>query len=128
MAKGKSKGKKKVRESEVHDAEKANASESKAAQVEMPEQDELYDLAVFFKIFADTTRIKILYALKGEGKCVSELAELVGVSQSAVSHHLRDMRQVHLVRYERDGRNVRYALADTGVEAILAQGLSHIEQ
>ena len=87
----------------------------------MPEEELLYDLADLFKVFSDTTRIKILYALMS-----NELAEAIGTSQSAVSHQLRILKQSHLVKFRRDGRNIHYSLADDHVLTILDQGLTHI--
>ena len=77
---------------------------------EMPDEELLYDLADLFKIFADTTRIKILYALMKEGKSVGAIADEVGASQSAVSHQLRILKQARLVRFRRDGKQVVYSL------------------
>ncbi len=92
----------------------------------MPDEELLYDLADLFKVFADTTRIKILYALMGTDLCVADLAEAVGASQSAVSHQLRTLKQARLVRFRREGKNVIYALADDHVYTMLSQGMSHI--
>ncbi len=128
MAKGKSKGKKKVKEPESQLAEeKTGVCKAAYSSRDIPSDDELYDLAELFKIFADTTRIKMLYALEGEGKCVGELAEAVGVSQSAVSHQLHNMKRAHLVKCTRNGKQVLYTLSSEHVHAILAQGRSHIE-
>ena len=93
---------------------------------EMPDEELLYDLADLFKVFSDTTRIKILYALMARELCVADLAELIGATQSAVSHQLRTLKQAHLVKFERDGRNVVYSLADDHVYTMLNQGMSHI--
>lgn len=93
---------------------------------EMPDEEMLYDLADLFKVFADTTRIKILYALMGKELCVAHIAGLVGATQSAVSHQLRILKQAHLVKFQREGKNVNYSLADSHVYTILAQGMSHI--
>lgn len=95
-------------------------------QSKMPDEELLYDLADLFKVFADTTRIKILYALMEEDMCVACLAEVVGVSQSAVSHQLRGLKQAHLVKFRRQGKQVVYSLSDDHVNTILAQGLTHI--
>jgi len=92
----------------------------------MPEEELLYDLADLFKVFADTTRIKVLYALMGKSLCVAHIAQAVGASQSAVSHQLRVLKQAHLVRFARDGKNVIYSLADEHVYTILSQGMNHI--
>ena len=99
---------------------------AQAAIDEMPDEELLYDLADLFKVFADTTRIKILYALMGTELCVADLAEAVGASQSAVSHQLRALKQARLVRFRRDGKNVIYALSDDHVYTMLSQGMTHI--
>ena len=86
----------------------------------------LYDLADLFKVFSDTTRIKILFTLMGKELCVADIAELTLSTQSAVSHQLRILKQSHLVKFRRDGRNIIYSLADDHVLTILAQGMSHV--
>ncbi|MDO4443401.1 MAG: metalloregulator ArsR/SmtB family transcription factor [Slackia sp.] len=83
-------------------------------------------MADLFKVFADTTRIKILYALMGNELCVADIADMVGATQSAVSHQLRTLKQAHLVKFKRDGKNVRYSLSDDHVYTMLAQGMRHI--
>ena len=95
-------------------------------ELEMPDDELLFDLADLFKAFGDTTRIKILYALMGRDLCVADIAEMVGVSQSAVSHQLRALRQVRLVRSNRDGKSVIYSLSDDHVFTMLSQGMNHI--
>ncbi|QWT17190.1 metalloregulator ArsR/SmtB family transcription factor [Collinsella sp. zg1085] len=92
----------------------------------LPAEEILYDLADLFRMFSDTTRIKLLYALMSCERSVSDLAEVTGSSQSAVSHQLRTLRQAHLVRYRREGRNILYSLADGHVATILDQGMSHV--
>ena len=92
----------------------------------LPDEELLYDLADLFKVFSDTTRIKILYALMGGELSVGDIAEVTGSSQSAVSHQLRILKQSRLVRFERDGRTIRYSLADDHVYTMLNQGMSHI--
>ena len=92
----------------------------------MPDEELLYDLADLFKVFSDTTRIKILYALMGRELCVADIAEATETSQSAVSHQLRTLKQSHLVKFRRDGRNILYSLADDHVYTMLNQGMSHI--
>lgn len=92
----------------------------------LPDDELLYDLADLFKTFGDTTRIKILYALMNGDLYVNDIAEIVGVSQSAVSHQLRVLKQARLVKFTRDGKNVTYSLADDHVYAMLSQGLTHI--
>ena len=92
----------------------------------MPDEELLYDLADLFKVFGDTTRIKILYALMGNELCVADIAETIGATQSAVSHQLRTLKQSRLVRAKRDGKNVIYSLSDDHVYTMLAQGMTHI--
>ena len=93
---------------------------------ELPDEELLYDLADLFKVFADTTRIRILYALMDQSLCVAHIAEEVGVSQSAVSHQLRSLKQAHLVRCRREGKQVVYSLSDSHVMTMLSQGLEHV--
>ncbi|WP_295996386.1 helix-turn-helix transcriptional regulator [uncultured Adlercreutzia sp.] len=92
----------------------------------MPDEELLFDVADLFKAFSDTTRIKILFALMGRDLPVNEIAEAVGCSQSAVSHQLRTLKQARLVRAERAGKNVIYALSDDHVYTMLAQGMTHV--
>lgn len=92
----------------------------------MPDEELLYELADLFKVFGDTTRIKILYCLMGNKRCVADIAEIVGATQSAVSHQLRTLKQARLVKYQRDGKNVIYSLSDDHVYTVLAQGMTHI--
>ncbi len=92
----------------------------------MPEDELLYELADLFKVFADTTRVKILYALMESELSVGDLTDIVGASQSATSHQLRILKQAHLVKFRRDGKSVIYSLADEHVNTILDQGLTHI--
>ena len=92
----------------------------------LPDEEILYDLADLFKVFSDTTRIKILFALMNKGLCVADIAETVGASQSAVSHQLRTLKSSRLVKFQRDGKNVIYSLSDDHVHTMLAQGMSHI--
>lgn len=94
----------------------------------LPDEELLYDLADLFKVFSDTTRIKILYALMGGELCVADIAEAVGATQSAVSHQLRTLKAARLVKFQREGKNVVYALSDDHVHTMLAQGLTHIQE
>lgn len=95
---------------------------------EMPEDEILYDLAELFKIFGDTTRIKILYVLFEAEMCVCDLAQLLGMTQSAISHQLRALKQSKLVKYRREGKTVFYSLADGHVRTIINQGMEHVEE
>lgn len=94
----------------------------------MPEEEKLYDLADFFKMFSDSTRIKILWALDREEMCVCDLAVLLNMTKSAISHQLKTLRQEKLVKYRRDGKNVFYSLEDEHVKNLLEIGLEHIEE
>lgn len=94
----------------------------------MPEDETLYDLAELFKVFGDTTRIRILYALFEAELCVCDIAQLLGLSQSAVSHQLRVLKSARLVKPRKDGKTVFYSLADDHVRKIVAQGLEHVEE
>ena len=95
---------------------------------QLPEDEVLYDLAELFKIFGDSTRVKLLYILSVSEMCVQDLAALLGVTQSAVSHQLRALKASKLVRYRREGKTVFYALADGHVRTIIDQGLEHVEE
>ena len=92
----------------------------------MPDEELLYDLAVQFKALGENTRIRILYALMGQDRCVADIAEIIGVSQSAVSHQLRTLKQARLVKFQRDGKNIIYSLSDDHVFTMLAQGMTHV--
>ena len=95
---------------------------------EMPDDEKLYDLAELFKVFADSTRIKILYALFEAELCVCDIAQLLGLTQSAVSHQLRVLKAGRLVKPRKDGKTVFYSLADDHVRALIAQGMEHVEE
>ena len=94
----------------------------------MPDEDELYDLAELFKVFGDSTRIRILFALFEEDICVCDLAETLGMTTSAVSHQLKILRQARLVSSRREGKQVIYFLADDHVRTIIDKGREHIEE
>ena len=104
--------------------------EDRVAQVQrlMPSDEELGGLAELFKMFGDVTRIRILYALFEEEVCVCDLAKLLGMTQSAISHQLRLLKQARLVKSRRDGKTVFYSLADDHVATLLSQGMEHIEE
>ena len=95
---------------------------------ELPDDELLYDLADLFRVFADTTRIKILYALFEAELCVCDLSRLTGMSQSAVSHQLRTLKDSKLVKFRRDGKTVYYSLADEHVRTLIGNGLEHVEE
>ena len=94
----------------------------------MPPEEELQDLADFFKVFADATRLKILYVLLRTEMWVYDIAMVLGMSQSAISHQLRVLKQMDLVKNRRDGKTIFYSLADAHIVTILSQGLDHIEE
>lgn len=96
------------------------------ARAEMPPVEMLYDLAELFKIFGDSTRIRILYALFEEEMCVCDIAQLLNMTQSAISHQLRLLKQSKLVKNRRDGKTVYYSLADDHVRTVINQGMDHI--
>ena len=95
-------------------------------QKEMPDEDTLYDLTELFRIFGDSTRIRILYVLFESEMCVCDIAALLGMTQSAISHQLRALKNARLVSSRREGKTVFYALADDHVKTIIDQGLEHI--
>ena len=95
---------------------------------EMPSEDELYDLAELFKVFGDSTRIKILFALFESEMCVCDIAETLNMTQSAISHQLKILKQSKLVGNRREGKSIIYYLADDHVRTIIAQGMSHISE
>ena len=94
----------------------------------MPDDDTLIDLAELFKVFGDSTRIKILSALSGGELCVCDISTIVGMTSSAVSHQLKILKNAGLVSFRRDGKTVFYSLADDHVMTILSQGLEHINE
>ena len=92
----------------------------------MPPEEELQDLADFFKVFGDATRLKILYVLLCSEMCVYDISTILGMSQSAISHQLRVLKQMDLVKNRREGKTIFYSLADDHVMTIMAQGLEHV--
>ena len=104
----------------------ANKDIIDSVNASMPETEKLYDLADLFKVFGDTTRIKILYCLFEAEMCVCDIAQLLSMTQSAISHQLKVLKQAQLVKYRRDGKTVFYSLADDHVRSIIAQGMEHI--
>jgi ArsR family transcriptional regulator len=94
----------------------------------MPNEDLLIDLAELYRVFGDSTRIRILYALFESEMCVCDIAQVLGMSISAISHQLRVLKQARLVKYRREGKTVFYALSDDHVRSIINQGLEHVEE
>ena len=105
-----------------------DAAKIKEATDALPDEDTLDELEELFKIFGDSTRIKILYALHIKEMCVMDISLALGMSQSAISHQLRVLRQTRLIRSRRDGKNIYYSLADEHVHTIISMGLEHIEE
>ena len=95
---------------------------------QMPGEDTLYDLAELFRIFGDSTRIRILYVLFEEEMCVCDIAQLLGMTQSAISHQLRALKNARLVKSRREGKVVFYSLSDDHVKTIINQGMSHVTE
>ncbi len=100
----------------------------KSVEKIMPKDELLYDLAEFYKVFGDSTRIKILFALYEYEMCVCDIAALLGMTQSAISHQLRVLKNSKLVKFRRDGKEVYYSLDDEHIFKILAQGLEHVKE
>ena len=94
----------------------------------MPAEDVLYDLGDFFKLLGDGTRIKILNALFYSEMCVCDIAALLGMTQSAISHQLRVLKQGRLVKHRKEGKSVYYSLDDEHIKHIIEQGLTHIKE
>ena len=95
---------------------------------DMPDEIMLYDLAELYKVFADSTRIKILYCLFESEMCVCDIAQLLGMTTSAISHQLRVLKQSKLVKFRRDGKTVFYSLSDNHVRTIIGMGMEHISE
>ena len=111
---------------ENSDCEVIHEDVVKKVKATFPKDEMLFDLADFYKIFGDTTRVKILYALDKSELCVCDISALLGMSVSAVSHQLRTLREADLVRQNRQGKVIYYSLADDHVRSILECGLEHI--
>ena len=92
----------------------------------MPAEETLTDLAALFKVFGDPTRVKLLYVLFQSELCVCDLAEVLHMTQSAISHQLRILKQMKLVKSRREGKTVFYSLADDHIQTILNQGMEHV--
>ena len=100
----------------------------KRKEKSMPKQSSLYDLSDFFKVLGDSTRMSILFAIDGESMCVCDIAELLAMTKSAVSHQLKILRQSKLITYRKSGKNVFYSLADDHVRDIIEKALEHINE
>ncbi len=94
----------------------------------MPVEEEIYDIAELFKVLGDQTRVKILFSLIRDEMCVCDIAELLEMTQSAISHQLRVLKQARLVKYRREGKTVYYSVSDEHVATILSMGMEHITE
>ena len=97
-------------------------------RAKMPDEEVLMDLADLFKVFGDSTRVRILSALQHSEMCVCDIAVLLGMTKSAISHQLRSLRQTRLVKHRKDGKSVYYSLDDDHIGNIFAQGLLHVRE
>ena len=102
--------------------------EAAGVEEKLPPEEETQDLAEFFKVFGDPTRLKIMLVLLCREMCVCDIALLLGMTQSAISHQLRILKQMDLVKNRREGKTILYAPADAHIVSILSQGLDHIEE
>jgi ArsR family transcriptional regulator len=112
----------------ICDCDVIHAEVVDAVKKKMPEDNDLYDVSDFFKVLGDSTRSKIIWALDEHEMCVCDLAVLLGMTKSAISHQLRALREANLVVNRRDGKNVFYSLADDHVKQIFEKGLEHIRE
>ncbi|MGN0484058.1 MAG: ArsR/SmtB family transcription factor [Lachnospiraceae bacterium] len=119
---------KEEKEQECCDAVEVHEELLKIVEETMPEETELYDLAELFKVFGDSTRIRILFVLFEAEVCVCDLAKVLNMTQSAISHQLRILKQNKLVKSRREGKSIFYSLADSHVRTIIAAGCEHIEE
>ncbi|MBP8641419.1 MAG: winged helix-turn-helix transcriptional regulator [Oscillospiraceae bacterium] len=110
------------------DCEVIHSDVVNAVKKRMPDENELYDLSDFFKILGDSTRSKIIWALDESEMCVCDLAVLLGMTKSAISHQLSTLRQTNLVKNRREGKVVYYSLADDHIKEIFEKGLEHIRE
>lgn len=110
-------------EMEIRDPETAQK-----VKASMPDEDHMYDLSELFRIFGDSSRIKILFSLFDAELCVSDMAAILNLSQSSVSHQLRVLKDAKLVKFRREGKVVYYSLDDEHVRTILSMGMEHIEE
>lgn len=110
------------------DEKKLNPESDGKKIISMPDDEYLYDLSELFRIFGDSTRIKILYSLFDDELCVGDIAQTLGLSQSSVSHQLRILKDSKLVKFRREGKSIIYSLDDDHVRSILNLGMEHLEE
>ena len=99
-----------------------------SVRAKMPDTEMLYELAELFKVFGDTTRVRILYALSAQEMCVCDIADLLDMTHSSISHQLRVLKQARLVKFRKEGKTVFYSLDDCHISQIFSRGLEHIEE
>jgi ArsR family transcriptional regulator len=112
----------------ICDCDVIHADTVEYAKKTMPDDEELYDLSDFFKVLGDSTRAKIICALDRSEMCVCDLAVLLNMTKSAISHQLGSLKQANLVKYRKEGKNVYYSLADDHIKEIFEKGLEHISE
>ena len=112
----------------VHSERNSDRNSDRNSKKNIPDENELFDLAELFKVFGDSTRIRILYALYDEERSVSDIAESLNMTQSAVSHQLKTLRNSRLIRYRREGKVVYYSLDDEHIGQVLLQGMLHLSE
>ena len=112
----------------VCDCEVIHEDVVKRVRKTMPKEEDFYDLADLYKMFADSTRVRILWALSRHEMCVCDIAVLLGMTKSAISHQLKSLRLANLVRYEKQGKVVYYFLSDSHVKDIFEKGFEHIHE
>ncbi len=117
---------KKQEQAEICEEYKVHTDIVNQVEEMMPPEEQLYDLAELFKVFGDSTRIKILFVLAKSEMCVCDIAQLLHMTQSAISHQLRVLKQNRLVRFKREGKSIIYSLSDNHVKTILQMGMEHI--
>ena len=119
-----------IKKEHAESCEQCHHHEDIVKQVEanIPCEEDMYDLAELFKVFGDTTRIKILSVLRVQEMCVCDIADSLSMTQSAISHQLRVLKQMDLVKNRRDGKTIYYSLADDHIAGILDMGLEHINE
>ena len=116
------------KELECCETTEVHAELLKKVSAQMPPEEELYDLAELFKVFGDSTRIKILYSMFENELCVNDIARLLNLSQSSVSHQLRILKTSKLVKFRREGKSIFYSLDDEHVRSIISMGMEHVEE
>lgn len=116
------------KEEVVCDCEVIHGEVVNAVKLKMPLECEIYDLADFFKVLGDSTRVKIMWALDESEMCVCDLAVLLNMTKSAISHQLRSLKEANLVKYRKEGKVVFYSLKDDHVREIFEKGMEHIRE